>query len=46
MAGEWQPQSLADLIDVKHGFAFKGEYIHDDPRGDVLITNRILSGVA
>lgn len=30
--------SLEDLISVKHGFAFKGESIHDDPRGDVLLT--------
>lgn len=38
MAGEWQMDSLQDLIDVKHGFAFAGEHIHDEPRGDVLLT--------
>ncbi|MGH7485173.1 MAG: restriction endonuclease subunit S [bacterium] len=38
MAGEWRDCSLGDLIDVKHGFAFQGEFIHDDPRGDVLLT--------
>lgn len=30
--------SLGALISVKHGFAFKGEFIHDDPRCDVLLT--------
>jgi len=37
-AGEWQMDSLGELIEVKHGFAFKGELIHDEPRGDVLLT--------
>jgi type I restriction enzyme S subunit len=26
------------LIDVKHGFAFQGEFIHDEPCGDILLT--------
>jgi type I restriction enzyme, S subunit len=38
MPSEWQLDSLGELIDVKHGFAFKGEFIHDEPRGDVLLT--------
>ena len=38
MAGEWQMDSLENLIDVKHGFAFAGEHIHEEPRGDVLLT--------
>ncbi len=38
MAGEWGRCSLADLIDVKHGFAFTGEFISDGPSGDVLLT--------
>ena len=29
---------LSDLIDIKHGFAFKGSSIHDDPQGDILLT--------
>ena len=29
---------LSDLIDIKHGFAFKGHSIHDEPTGDVLLT--------
>ena len=32
--------TLGDLIDVKHGFAFKGVSIHDEPQGDVLLTPR------
>jgi type I restriction enzyme S subunit len=38
MAGEWISINLGDLIDVKHGFAFQGDFIHDEPRGDVLLT--------
>src|SRR5712692_10269555 len=38
MAGEWVERSLGELIEIKHGFAFKGEFIHDEPRGDVLLT--------
>lgn len=36
--GEWQMSPLGDLIDVKHGFAFQGKYIHDEPPGDILLT--------
>ena len=38
MAAEWQPRQLGDLIEIKHGFAFKGEYFRDDPPGDILLT--------
>src|SRR5436190_3176825 len=38
MEGEWQPTILGELIDVKHGFAFQGEFIHDEPCGDILLT--------
>lgn len=38
MAVEWRTESLEHLIDVKHGFAFAGEHIHEEPRGDVLLT--------
>ena len=38
MGGEWQDCTLGDLIDVKHGFAFQGEFIHDEPLGDILLT--------
>ena len=30
MGSNWLIYSLGDLIDVKHGFAFKGEYMRDD----------------
>ena len=38
MACDWRDTSLGDLIDIKHGFAFKGQFIHDEPSGDVLLT--------
>jgi type I restriction enzyme S subunit len=38
MAGEWRPTTLDECIEIKHGFAFKGDFIHDEPRGDVLLT--------
>ena len=38
MTAEWKEQSLGDVIDIKHGFAFSGEHIHDEPRGDILLT--------
>ena len=38
MAGDWQASALGDLIDVKHGFAFQGEFINDEARGDILLT--------
>lgn len=39
MAGEaWTEVELGDLIDVKHGFAFKGAYFRSEPPGDILLT--------
>jgi len=38
MAGEWLETNLDDLIEIKHGFAFKGEYFRDEPHGDILLT--------
>jgi type I restriction enzyme S subunit len=38
MASEWRQACLEDLIEVKHGFAFQGQFFHDDPPGDVLLT--------
>jgi type I restriction enzyme S subunit len=38
MAAEWQRTSLAELIDVKHGFAFPGAFFWEEPPGDVLLT--------
>ena len=38
MAREWHETTLGDLIDIKHGFAFEGKFIHEEPHGDVLLT--------
>ena len=38
MASEWCEVKLGELIDIEHGCAFKGEFIHDEPNGDVLLT--------
>lgn len=36
---EWRERKLGELIKVKHGFAFKGEYFSDRPgSGPVLVT--------
>src|SRR5262249_18854131 len=34
----WQEFKLGNLIDIKHGFAFKGEFFSDDPTGEILLT--------
>lgn len=33
-----QPVLLGDLISIKHGFAFKGQYFCDNPTSDILVT--------
>ncbi|MCK4596755.1 restriction endonuclease subunit S, partial [bacterium] len=38
MVGEWIEKTLGDLIDIKHGYAFKGEFFRDEPPGDILLT--------
>lgn len=38
MSAEWEEKPLGDIIDIKHGFAFSGEHIHDEPPGDILLT--------
>lgn len=35
---EWKEYKLGDLIDIKHGFAFKGEHICLEPANDILVT--------
>lgn len=35
---EWKTYRLGDLITVKHGFAFKGEYFSDEPTRDILLS--------
>jgi len=34
----WHRKRLDDLITIKHGFAFKGEFFRDSPPGDILLT--------
>ena len=38
MALEWTEITLGELIDIRHGFAFRGQFIHDEPNGHVLLT--------
>ena len=38
MLGEWQEISLGDLINVKHGFAFRGEFFQNEPNNIILAT--------
>jgi type I restriction enzyme S subunit len=35
---KWQTARLVELIEIKHGFAFKGEFFRDSPPGDILLT--------
>ncbi|CAN7219382.1 restriction endonuclease subunit S [Pararhizobium sp. LjRoot255] len=35
---DWTPARLSDLIEVKHGYAFKGEHFKDAGPGQVLLT--------
>lgn len=34
----WGVKSLSDYIDVKHGYAFKGEYFSDEATDNILLT--------
>ena len=38
VGGAWREVALGNLIDIKHGYAFKGAFIHDESVGDVLLT--------
>lgn len=38
MASKWKETVLAAVMDVKHGFAFPGENIREEPPGDILLT--------
>jgi type I restriction enzyme S subunit len=35
---EWKEYKLGDVIDVKHGFAFNGKFITDEPTENILVT--------
>jgi type I restriction enzyme S subunit len=34
----WKVKTLSYFIDIKHGYAFKGEFFRDQPPGDILLT--------
>jgi len=36
--GEWTETILGDLVDIKHGFAFKGKYFQAEPNSNILLT--------
>jgi type I restriction enzyme S subunit len=38
MTSDWSARTLGELIDIQHGYAFKGEYFRDTPPGDILLT--------
>jgi type I restriction enzyme S subunit len=38
MADDWKETPLGAVIDVKHGFAFPGENIRDEPPGNILLS--------
>ena len=37
---EWVEVAIGDLLDIEHGYAFKGQFIHNDPQdqSDILLT--------
>ena len=35
---EWREYKFGEILKVKHGFAFKGEYITDVPNNSILVT--------
>ena len=35
---DWKTVKLGDLIEIKHGYAFKGEYFRDEPTKSILLT--------
>jgi len=34
----WKYSELSEFMNVKHGFAYKGEYFSDEPTNDILLT--------
>jgi type I restriction enzyme S subunit len=35
---EWKKCKIGDVVDIKHGFAFKGEFFSDEPNNNILLT--------
>jgi len=39
MAGsKWKSCTLGEVVEIKHGFAFQGEFFQDKPLGEILLT--------
>ena len=38
MTMEWKEVLLGELVEIKHGFAFKGEYFAEEKTNDILLT--------
>ena len=38
MTMEWKEVLLGELVEIKHGFAFKGEYFSEEKTNDILLT--------
>ena len=38
MTMEWKEVLLGELVEIKHGFAFKGEYFTEEKTNDILLT--------
>jgi len=38
MPNNWKTYKLGDLLKIKHGFAFKGEFFSDEKNDNVLLT--------
>jgi type I restriction enzyme, S subunit len=38
MTRDWKEAVLGELIEIKHGFAFKGEFITEKPTNNILLT--------
>ncbi len=38
MMSEWKEYKLGDVLNVKHGFAFKGEFFSQVPTKDILLS--------
>src|SRR5690625_4688692 len=37
MSSDWKKIILSDLIEIHHGFAYKGKYFSDEPTNDILV---------
>ena len=35
---DWKEYKLSDIVDIKHGYAFKGESFSDEPTNNILVT--------